>query len=119
MRVLRNPDDFADLSAPLRQLLEKCLVLWSESGVPYAPDDEYLILIEEGDTPKSLASRIGILQDMADEDFIAPCEWVTDHGCAYEMYIALSDDGTGYSLVLPKAPAMDRRLTKLFADIAD
>ena len=113
MRTFRSDADLSGISLPLRQELLDCLTHWSESGVPYGPSDDLIVLVEAGDTIDTVAGYLGLLLDVHDEDFVLPAEWVTDRGCALELYVCLSDNGMGYSIFVPKSDGIDPLLIEL------
>ena len=107
MRLLRSDADLAGIPLPLRQELDDCLIRWAESGVPYDPTDTLIVLVEIGDSVDVVAKYVSGMAAGDEDDFAPPAEWTTDHGCAYEMFICLNDDGAGFSIFIPKAAGID------------
>lgn len=113
MRVLHTEADLIGLPPALRDALAACLERWRESGVPYDPTGEFLLLVEPGDSIDAVCLRVGAYLDGEDESL--PGEWTTDWGPCFETYICFSDDGCGLSLVTPKLPGIDANLLALCA----
>lgn len=118
MRQLRSDADLSDLPLPLRQEVADCLKRWAESGVPYAPEDVLVALVEPGDTVDAVASYLSGAAGGDGEDSDLPAEWTTDRGCAYESFCCWSDDGFGVSLITPKVEGIDPLLLELLAAYA-
>lgn len=119
MRRLRLDADLADIPAPLRDELAACLQRWAESGVPYGPGDDLILLVEPGDSVDAVAGYLRGEDDGHGEDFDPPAEWVTDRGVCFEMFICWSDDGNGISVMVPKADGVDPLLLELCAAYVD
>lgn len=65
--------------------------------------------VEPGDLLPAVESASGLVLDPEHDDFLL-CEWVADHGDAYEAYWVFTDEGNGLSLFVPKGEGIDTRL---------
>ncbi len=108
MRHLDSDSDLGDLPEPLRQEIVACLQRWQSSGEPLTDYESPVALVEPGDSMTTVAELLG--DDVADDDFVLPAEWVADLGCVLEAYICWSNDGYGISLLIPKADSTDPAL---------
>jgi hypothetical protein len=115
MRQLSTNSDLSDIPEPLREEVAACLQRWRTSGVLAEPETELIALVEPGDSITTVAALLG--DDVADDEFVLPAEWVTDLGCMMEAYVCWSDDGHGISLLVPKADSTDPALLALCLDL--
>lgn len=107
MRALNSLADLGDLAPDLRSVIEICLQRWIESELLYDPEnDTPVYLIEPGDTVDQLVKLSSLLAVLADSDGTPPFEWVLNCQCCFEAGLVLSDDGNGFSLVVPKSPGI-------------
>lgn len=113
MRHLSSASNLGDIPEALRSEVVACLQRWLTSGVALGPGEAPVVLVEAGDTIDTVAAFLG---DTADDDFMLPAEWVTDHGSVLEAFICWSDDGYGISLLVPKAMQTDPALLALCAE---
>lgn len=113
MRHLSSDSDLGDIPEALRSEVVACLHRWLTSGVALGPDEAPVVLVEPSDSVDTVAALLG---DTADDDFMLPAEWVTDHGSVLEAFICWSDDGHGISLLVPKTEQTDPALLALCAD---
>lgn len=113
MRTLRDPADAASAPEHLRELLLQCLARWSEAGIVYDPSDAGpLILVEPGDSLEEIGAYVGMILDPGSDDFLS-FEWIADRGPCYEACSIFTDDGAGWSLIVPKDSGIDGRLLAL------
>lgn len=119
MRPLNRHADLGGLDPALQSVVTSCLQRWIEAEVLFDPDTETPVyLVEAGDTGDQLATASSLLAAIDDPDDAPPFEWVTDFGCCFEAALILSDDGSGLSLIVPKAPGISTTLLDLCARLA-
>lgn len=119
MRKLTPQADTHDLPDAVRPVVDACLARWLESGVLGDPDlDEPVVLIEPGDTVEGIIALSSALAGLHLPDAWLPFEWVSDFGTCYEAGLILSDDGSGFSLIVPKDPGVPARLRSACAEQA-
>jgi hypothetical protein len=106
MRKLNSQSELVDLPGDLRVVVEECLQRWEDSGVLYDPLDEAVILVEPGDSIETLIEYSSALLLLRDNRDMPTFEWVVDYECCYEAGLILGDDGSGFSLIVPKAPGI-------------
>lgn len=109
MRTLHDFTDIDTALEPLRDALSRCLTRWLGSGVLAVPTDATLHLVEAGDDIQEVSDLLGMTLDPDSDDFLG-FEWVSDVGPCYEAYVVFTDDGSGFSLLVPKMPGIDGRL---------
>lgn len=119
MRPLNRHSDLGGLDSALQLVITTCLQRWIEAEVLFDPDTETPVyLVEAGDTGDQLATASSLLAAIYDPDDVPPFEWVTDFGCCFEAALILSDDGSGLSLIVPKAPGISPALLDVCARLA-
>lgn len=119
MRPLTRHADLGDVPGDVRHVIEACLQRWDDSGVLYEPDtDEAVVLVEPGDSIDALIGYSSLLAPLR-RDGTPPFEWVLDFGCCFEAGLIVSDDGGGFSLIVPNADGIPPQLLSACAQLAE
>ena len=118
MRTLNSQADLSDLPPELATVIESCLQRWADSGLLCDPDlDEVVLLVEPGDSNDDLVGYSSSLAALQNGE-APPFEWILDYGGVFEAGMVTGDDGSGFSLILPKADGINKRLLTCCAESA-
>ena len=70
------------------------------------------IVVQPGDTLEALEKALGFPIDGDSKDSFG-CEWIEDHGFAFELVWILTDDGFAHVAFLTKTAGIDPELLRL------
>lgn len=127
MIILRT---WAELEAlPADPILRSLLNLRRDQLIEYGELSELgcIVVVQPGDTIKAIETAVSFpiatdVNDGAsfpDPSFTPAWEWTMRHGIYWEITYVLSDDGSGFVLIVPDQPDTNAELRTLLRTFAD